>query len=116
MLNGFEEDLAGIELSDEVKAQLIAAANKRAAGLSSKNGDVIGANTVLKEQVKQLEQSALDAKRKIAEDANDVAELNRINSEAAAKSLTEAQERALLLETSNTELKGSLTKLLIDGG
>ena len=116
MLNGFEEDFAGVEVSEEIKAKLIASANKRAAGLSSKNGDVIGSNAILKAQIAQLEKDALDVKRKIAEDANDIVELNRINSEAAAKNLTQAEEKALLLETSNKELKGNLTELLIDGG
>ena len=116
MLNGFEEDLAGIEVSDEVKAQLLIAANKRAAGLSAKNGDVIGTNTALKAQVAKLEQDALDIKRAAAEAANDVVELNRINAEESAKNLTSAKEQALLLEKENIEIKSNLTRLLIDGG
>ena len=41
MLKGFEEDFAGLELSDEVKTKLIEAANKRAGGLVSKNAELL---------------------------------------------------------------------------
>lgn len=109
MLNGLE----GIEgLTPEQQVAI----NKLASGLSTKNGDVIGSNAVLKAQVAQLEKDALDVKRKAAEDANDIVELNRLNMLAATTSLTAAEEKALSLEGDNKELKGNLTRLLIDGG
>ena len=108
--------LNGLEKIEGLTPEQMEAINGLAGGLINKNGDVIGSNTVLKEQVKQLEQAALDAQRKIAEDAGNTAEMHRLDIEAATKNLTTAQEKALLLETSNTELKGNLTKLLIDGG
>ena len=108
--------LNGLETIEGLTPEQLEAINKLAGGLVSKNGDVIGTNTILKEQVKQLEQAALDAQRKIAEEAGNTAEMHRLDIEAATKNLTTAQEKALLLETSNTELKGNLTKLLIDGG
>ena len=116
MLKGFEEDIAGIDLPDEVKAQLIEAANKRALGLSAKNGDVIGVNSTLKAQIAKLESDALEAKRKIAEEANDSAELARMKKEADAKVLQDIEDRAKALDDDNKKLKHNLTELLIDGG
>lgn len=119
MLNGYDEDLNSIDFTlpaEQLKAQLSELANKRAEGLANKNGDVIGSNTLLKAQVKQLEDAAHSAKLKAAEEANDIVELNRLNTESAARALTTAEERALSLEGENKGLKGNLTKLLIDGG
>ena len=108
--------LNGIENIEGLTAEQIEKLNGLAGGLASKNGDVIGKNALLKAQVEQLEKDALDLKRKAAEEANDVVELNRLNTEAAAKSLTAAEERALILEGTNKELKSNLEILLIDGG
>lgn len=77
MLKGFEDDLSGLELPDEVKAQLIDAANKRASGLVSKNEELLSKMTATKAQAKEnqsaseklaamealQEQQALEAKQ-----------------------------------------------------
>lgn len=59
MLKGFEDDLAGLELPDEVKAQLVEAANKRASGLVSKNEELLSKLTTTKTQAKES-QSAVE--------------------------------------------------------
>lgn len=77
MLNGFEEDLNGLELPDELKTQLIDAANKRASGLVTKNEELLSKLSTTKTQAKEnqsaseklaamealQEQQALEAKQ-----------------------------------------------------
>ena len=77
MLNGFEEDLNGLELPDELKTQLIDAANKRASGLVTKNEELLSKLSTTKIQAKEnqsaseklaamealQEQQALEAKQ-----------------------------------------------------
>lgn len=77
MLNGFEEDLNGLELPDELKAQLLDAANKRASGLVTKNEELLSKLSTTKIQAKEnqsaseklaamealQEQQALEAKQ-----------------------------------------------------
>lgn len=58
MLKGFEDDLAGLELPDEVKAQLVEAANKRASGLSTKNEELLGKLSTTKTQAKESQSAA----------------------------------------------------------
>ena len=109
MLNGID----GIEgLTPEQLEQI----NKLASGLSSKNGDVIGDNKLLKAQVEQLENDKLEAKRKAAEDANNHEEVARLDKEAAAKALNDAQISAKENAEHATVYKSQLEVLLIDGG
>jgi len=63
MLKGFEEDLAGLELPDEVKQTLIDKANERASGLVSKNQELLSKltekkddNTATHAELEQLRQ------------------------------------------------------------
>jgi hypothetical protein len=58
MLKGFEEDLAGLELPDEIKTQLIEAANKRASGLSVKNEELLGKLSTTKRQAGENQSAA----------------------------------------------------------
>jgi hypothetical protein len=58
MLKGFEEDLADLDLPDEVKVQLVEAANKRATGLASKNEELLGKLSSTKTQVKESQSAA----------------------------------------------------------
>ncbi len=77
MLKGFEEDLAGLEIPDEIKTQLIETANKRASGLVTKNEELLNKLSTTKNQAKEnqsaseklaamealQEQQALEAKQ-----------------------------------------------------
>lgn len=58
MLKGFDEDIAGLEVPDEVKQQLIEAANKRASGLVSKNEELLSKLSSTKTQVKESQSAA----------------------------------------------------------
>lgn len=58
MLKGFEEDLAGLDLPDEVKSQLVEAANKRAGGLVSKNEELLTKLSATKNQAKESQSAA----------------------------------------------------------
>lgn len=58
MLEGFDQDIAGLELSDDVKAQLIEAANKRASGLVTKNEELLGKLSTTKKQANESQSAA----------------------------------------------------------
>jgi hypothetical protein len=58
MLKGFEEDLSSLDLPDEVKSQLIEAANKRASGLVSKNEELLNKLSTTKSQAKESQSAA----------------------------------------------------------
>lgn len=63
MLKGFEEDIAGLELPDEVKQTLIEKANERASGLVAKKDELLAKlnekkddNTATQAELEQLRQ------------------------------------------------------------
>lgn len=76
MLKGFNDDIAGLDLPDEMKATLIEAANKRAEGLLTKNTELLGKVTKLSAVQTQDQSSA----EKLA-----VLEANIAQNELAAK-------------------------------
>lgn len=58
MLKGFEDDLSGIDLSDDVKKAILEAANKRASGLQSKNEELLGKLNNTKSSLKENQSAA----------------------------------------------------------
>jgi len=105
MLKGFEEDLAGIDLPDDVKAKLIDAANKRAGGLTSKNDELLrklsdskssaNDNQGAIEKLAALE--ALQAQKELENKQNYDAALE-LNADKYTKQINELSEKVGLFE------------------
>lgn len=117
MLNEFDKDLAGIDLSAENAAELILeAANKRAEGLANKNAELLGKvsnNETLsaaeKAKLKELETFKSNAEIQAAKDAEKWAEASELQKQAWEK------ERNELIE-SKSGYESQLKTLLIDNG
>lgn len=60
MLNGFNEDISGLDLSDDVKKQIGELANKRAEGLVTKNTELLSKITKLNVVTNQDQSSATE--------------------------------------------------------
>lgn len=133
MLNGFEESLKDLELSEEIRATLIKNANALASGLSDKNQDLITKNKSLSdlstsgkeladsgaEKLKVLEQFKSDADVKAAEAADNYADAKAITAENHAntlKSASELSKKALeeALSKSNG-FESQLKSIMVDG-
>jgi len=123
MLKGFEEDFAGLELSDEIKTQLIDAANKRAGGLVSKNTELLeklsqNKSSSMESQGAAEELAALKALREQQEQEskkNYDAALN-LNSEKYTKQINELSEKVGQFETKerNTAIGNSINDALTE--
>jgi hypothetical protein len=117
MLNEFDKDLAGIDLTAENASELIlAAANKRAKGLADKNTELLSKVTD-KENLTAAERSrftaleAYEADSEIAKAkaANDWAEADRLKDEANNKLFDS------LTDENNNYKKSESQRLITDG-
>lgn len=96
MLKGFEEDFAGIDLPDDVKAKLIDAANKRASGLVTKNDELLSKLSISKSSANESQGAveklaaleALQAQQELENKQNYDAALS-LNSEKFNKQINE---------------------------
>jgi hypothetical protein len=119
MLKGFDEDIAGLELSDEVKAKLIESANARAAGLVSKNEELLGklasSKTAIKDGQGAAEKlaamEALQAQKELEAKQNYDAALDMVKTKSQ-KELDELQLKVKEYET--RERNATLTKGITD--
>lgn len=117
MLNEFDKDLAGIDLSAENASELIlAAANKRAEGLSNKNQELLGKvsnnenlSAAEKQKLKELETFKSNAEIQAAKDAEKWNEASELQQQAWAK-----EKESLVSDADNA--KAQLKTLLIDNG
>jgi hypothetical protein len=106
MLKGFDEDIAGLELPDEVKSQLLEAANKRASGLIGKNEELLGKLNATKSKVQEGQSAAerlaameaLQQQKELEAQQNYEAALN-LTKEKAEKELAELRDRVNQFET-----------------
>lgn len=106
MLKGFDEDIAGLDLSDEVKSQLIEAANKRAGGLASKNDELLSKLTNTKTQAKESQgaaeklaaMEALQEQREL-ESKQQYDEALRLNGEKYTRQIEELSDKVNSFET-----------------
>lgn len=116
MLKGFEEDLAGLELPDEVKSQLVEAANKRASGLVTKNEELLGKINKNKDaagdkdaELEKLRQLAANVEQEREEAKGNYSKALELKEEQYSKQLEALQSQLSQKET-------ALTGLLIDDG
>lgn len=126
MLNGFEESIKGMELSDDVRATLIKNANDLSTGLSDKNAELLNKNKSLsdmsvsekelalsgQEKLTALEKFKTDSELKDAETASNYDAAKILTAEAhqtALNTITEAS--AKLLEDANTKSSGFESQL-----
>ena len=106
MLKDFEKDFDGLDLSDEVKAQLIGAANKRAQGLASKNEELLGKLSSSKNLASDSQGAAeelavlkaLQQQQELESKQHYDAALD-LNSEKYTKQINELAEKVNLFET-----------------
>ena len=116
MLKGFEDDLAGLELSDEVKSQLIEAANKRASGLVTKNEELLGKLNKNKDAAGDKD-AELEKLRQLAANVEQEREEAKGNYSKALELKEEQFNKQLeTLQSQLTEKDSALTSLLIDDG
>jgi len=123
MLKGFEEDFAGLNLSDEIKTQLIDAANKRAGGLVSKNAELLeklsqNKNNTLESQGAAEELAALKNLRaqQEQESKKNYESALSLNSEQYTKQINELSEKIGKFETTerNTTIGKSINDALTE--
>ena len=114
MLKGFDEDLAAIELPDEIKNQVLELANKRTEGLINKNSELL-------EKVTQKETLTASEKAKLAElekfqaSALQQQEVDKGNYQAALEmSKTEAQKQLDALAAELNNYKSEVTTYKVD--
>lgn len=116
MLKGFEDDLAGLELPDEVKSQLIEAANKRASGLVTKNEELLGKLNKNKDDAGDKD-AELEKLRQLAANVEQEREESKGNYSKALKLKEEQYSKQLeALQSQLTQKDSALTSLLIDDG
>ena len=116
MLKGFEEDLSGLELPDEVKSQLIEAANKRASGLVSKNEELLSKLSKNKDVVGDKD-AELEKLRQLASNVEQEREEAKGNYSKALELKEQQYSKELEKLTSQLgEKESALTSLLIDDG
>ena len=116
MLKGFEDDLAGLELSDEVKSQLIEAANKRASGLVTKNEELLGKLNKNKDAAGDKD-AELEKLRQLAANVEQEREEAKGNYSKALELKEEQFNKQLeTLQSQLAEKDSALTSLLIDDG
>ena len=126
MLNGFEESIKDMELTDDVRAALIKNANTLSSGLSEKNTELLNKNKLAnellskgseitaaeKEQLAELQEFKSSAELKLAEEAGkyiDAKALSQQNHQAAMDAASELNKKAL--EDANTISSGFESKL-----
>jgi multidrug efflux pump subunit AcrA (membrane-fusion protein) len=123
MLKGFDEDIAGLDLPDEVKKQLMEAANKRASGLLSKNEELLGKLNETKSIAKEgqsaaeklaamealQEQQALEAKQNYEEAL-------ALTKQKSQKEIEELRQRVELFENEkrDTLIGGGISDALTE--
>ena len=112
MLNGFEESIKDMELTDEVRAALIKNANTLSSGLSEKNTELLNKNKLAnellskgseitaaeKEQLAELQEFKSSAELKLAEEAGkyiDAKALSQQNHQTAMDAASELNKKAL---------------------
>jgi hypothetical protein len=116
MLKGFEDDLAGLELPDEVKSQLIEAANKRASGLVTKNEELLGKLNKNKDAAGDKD-AELEKLRQLAANVEQEREESKGNYSKALELKEEQYSKQLeALQSQLTQKDSALTSLLIDDG
>lgn len=116
MLKGFEDDLSGLELSDDVKSQLIEAANKRASGLVSKNEELLSKLSKNKDVVGDKD-AELEKLRQLASNIEQEREEAKGNYSKALELKEQQYTKEMEKLTSQlSEKESALTNLLIDDG
>ena len=112
MLKGFDEDLAAIELPDEIKNQVLELANKRTEGLINKNSELLEKVTQKetltaseKAKLAELEKFQAQAEIKAAEDAQNWDETKKLISEGYEKQLAEVTSKLSNYENEITTYK-----------
>lgn len=127
MLKGFDQDIAGLEIPDEVKQQLIEAANKRASGLTAKNEELLGKLTSTKQQAGEnqsaaeklaamealQEQKQLEAKQNYQQALDMTTKKSQTQIEELAKKVQGYEEKEKE-QVINSEISNQLTELRIN--
>ena len=116
MLKGFDEDIAGLDLPDDVKETLLNKANERAAGLVGKNEELISKLNHLKDNGTAT-QAELEQLRQL----KDTYEQEKAESQGQYKeALTLAEQRMAKdrekLEAQLNEANSQLQNLVVTGG
>ena len=117
MLNDFDKDIADIDLTAEnAKELIIAAASKRAEGLSNKNNELLGKlssnenlSAAEKAKLTELEKFKSNAEITSAKEAEDWQAASALQQKAW-------NDEKELLSNANTNYKSQLETLLIDNG
>jgi len=116
MLKGFEEDLAGLDLPEEVKNQLLDSANRRAGGLVSKNEELLSKLTKSKSADGDKD-AELEKLRQLASNVEQEREEAKGNYSKALELKDEQYNKELeALKSQLSEKDSALTSLLIDDG
>lgn len=116
MLKGFDEDIAGLDLPDDVKETLLNKANERAAGLVGKNEELISKLGQLKDNGTAT-QAELEQLRQL----KDTYEQEKAESQGQYKEALTLAEQRMAKETEkykseNEQLKSQLENLVVSGG
>ena len=110
MLEGFDKDIAGLELSDDIKATIQTAANKRAEGLMTKNTELLGKVSSFNKQQNQDQSSSeeLSALKATIERDKLTAKGNydealRLHEEGSSKTIKELSSKVEVFEGEKRE-------------
>mgnify|MGYP003111773467 CR=1 FL=1 len=123
MLQGYEEDLAGLDLPDEIKTQLLEKANARAEGLANKNQELLGKvsnketlSAAERAKLTELESFKSNSEIQAAKDAEDWQKTSNLQHEAWDKEKNVFNETIETYKGEVNTYKGQLETLLIDNG